>query len=78
MSDYDNDIRQFDRYASGIGRFYLWVGICICYFWLVFGLIGGLLIINDGSTLFGSCVVAIGLVAWKIAGMLKRFKNGGT
>lgn len=37
-----------------------------------FGLIAGLLIINDGSQVFGSGVVAIGLIAWKIAGTLKR------
>lgn len=76
MSDHDDNVRQLARYGSGVARFYLWVWICICYFWVVFGVIGGLLIMNDGLRFFGACVIAGGLIALKIAGYLKRLKSG--
>lgn len=52
MHDHEERIRRHSRYGSAVTRFYLWVGICICYFWLVFGIIGGLLIMCDGSKIF--------------------------
>ena len=77
MNDHNENIRQLARYGSAVAHFYLWFGICICYLWVVFGVIIGLLIMNDGSKFFGAGVIALGLLAWKIAGRLKRLKNGG-
>lgn len=77
MRDHDEHARHLARYGSAVARFYLWVGIYICYLWVVFGVIVGLLIMNDGSKVFGAGVIAIGLIAWKIARYLKRLKDGG-
>ena len=76
MNDHDEHARHLARYGSAVARFYFWLGICICYMWLVFGVIFGLLIMNDGSKVFGACMIAAGLVAWKIARYLKRLKDG--
>lgn len=77
MDDHDDHATELARYGSAVARFYIWVGICICYLWVVFGVVIGLLIMKDGSKLFGAGVIALGLIAWKIAGRLKRLKNGG-
>lgn len=76
MYDHDDEVRQLARYGSGVARLYLWAWICVCYVWVVLGVIGGVLVMNDGSTVFGAGMIVLGLIALKVAGHLKRLKNG--